>query len=69
MIQDATEKITRNRTSIIIAHRLATIQKADKIIVMEDGKIVEQGNHLQLLAKKGYYSRLYNIQFTQKKAS
>ena len=69
LIQDATEKITRNRTSIIIAHRLATIQKADKIIVMEDGKIVEIGNHRQLLRKKGYYSKLYNIQFVQKKAS
>ncbi len=69
LIQKATEKITKNRTSIIIAHRLATIQKADKIIVMEDGKIVEQGNHKQLLAKKGYYSRLYNIQFIQKIAS
>ena len=69
LIQKATEKITKNRTSIIIAHRLATIQKADKIIVMEDGKIVEQGNHKQLLAKKGYYSRLYNIQFIQKRAS
>ena len=69
LIQDATEKITKNRTSIIIAHRLATIQKADKIIVMEDGKIVEQGNHAELLAKKGYYSKLYNIQFVQKQAS
>jgi subfamily B ATP-binding cassette protein MsbA len=69
LIQDATEKITRNRTSIIIAHRLATIQKADKIIVMEDGKIVEIGNHEQLLRQKGYYSKLYNIQFVQKKAS
>ena len=69
LIQDATDKITKNRTSIIIAHRLATIQKADKIIVMDDGKIVEYGNHMQLLAKKGYYSRLYNIQFVQKKAS
>jgi subfamily B ATP-binding cassette protein MsbA len=69
LIQEATEKITKNRTSIIIAHRLATIQKADKIIVMEDGKIVEQGNHAELLAKKGYYSKLYNIQFVQKKAS
>ncbi len=69
LIQKATEKITKNRTSIIIAHRLATIQKADKIIVMEDGKIVEQGNHKQLLAKKGYYSKLYNIQFIQKRAS
>jgi len=69
LIQDATEKITKNRTSIIIAHRLATIQKADKIIVMEDGQIVEQGNHAELLAKKGYYSKLYNIQFVQKQAS
>ena len=69
LIQDATEKITKNRTSIIIAHRLATIQKADKIIVMEDGRIVEQGTHAQLLAKKGYYSKLYNIQFVQKQAS
>ena len=69
LIQDATEKITKNRTSIIIAHRLATIQKADKIIVMENGKIVEQGSHSELLDKKGYYSKLYNIQFVQKQAS
>jgi len=69
LIQEATEKITKNRTSIIIAHRLATIKKADMIIVMENGKIVEQGTHKELLEKKGYYSRLYNIQFIQKKAS
>ena len=69
LIQSATEKITKGRTSIIIAHRLATIQKADKIIVMEDGKIVEQGSHRELLKRKGYYADLYNIQFLQKKAS
>ena len=69
LIQAATEKITQNRTSFIIAHRLATIKKADKIIVMEDGKIVEFGTHQELLDKKGYYSKLYNIQFSQKKAS
>jgi subfamily B ATP-binding cassette protein MsbA len=69
LIQDATEKITQNRTSIIIAHRLATIQKADKIIVMENGKIVEQGSHDELLDQKGYYSKLYHIQFVQKQAS
>jgi subfamily B ATP-binding cassette protein MsbA len=69
LIQKATVKITQNRTSIIIAHRLATIKKADKIIVMEHGKIVEQGTHKELLAQKGYYSKLYNIQFVQKKAS
>ncbi len=64
MIQKATETITQNRTSIIIAHRLATIVKADKIIVMEKGKIVEQGNHYELLAlEKGYYKNLYDSQF------
>jgi len=62
LIQRATEKITKNRTSIIIAHRLSTIEKADKIIVMENGKIVEEGKHLELLDKNGYYSTLYKAQ-------
>lgn len=62
LIQRATEKITKNRTSIIIAHRLSTIEKADKIIVMEHGKIVEEGKHLELLEKNGYYSTLYKSQ-------
>ncbi|CAM3549228.1 ABC transporter ATP-binding protein [Zobellia roscoffensis] len=63
LIQRATEKITEGRTSIIIAHRLATIKKADKIIVMDAGKIVETGTHKQLLKKGGYYSSLYEAQF------
>ncbi|MDB2606778.1 ABC transporter ATP-binding protein/permease, partial [Zobellia sp.] len=63
LIQKATEKITEGRTSIIIAHRLATIKKADKIIVMDAGKIVETGTHKQLLKKGGYYSNLYEAQF------
>jgi len=62
LIQRATEKITKNRTSIIIAHRLSTIEKADKIIVMEHGKIVEEGKHLDLLDKNGYYATLYKAQ-------
>jgi len=62
LIQRATEKITKNRTSIIIAHRLSTIEKADKIIVMEHGKIVEEGKHMELLSKNGYYSTLYKAQ-------
>ncbi|WP_332023952.1 ABC transporter ATP-binding protein [Kaistella sp.] len=62
LIQRATDKITKNRTSIIIAHRLSTIEKADKIIVMEKGRIVEEGKHLELLDKNGYYSTLYRAQ-------
>lgn len=62
LIQRATEKITKDRTSIIIAHRLSTIEKADKIIVMEHGKIVEEGKHLELLDQNGYYSTLYKAQ-------
>ncbi|MBV7441732.1 ABC transporter ATP-binding protein/permease [Weeksellaceae bacterium TAE3-ERU29] len=65
LIQKATEKITKNRTSIIIAHRLATIQNADKIIVMDSGKIIEIGKHKELLAKDGYYAHLYNAQFVK----
>lgn len=62
LIQRATEKITQNRTSIIIAHRLSTIETADKIIVMDHGKIVETGKHLELLNRNGYYSTLYKAQ-------
>jgi ABC-type multidrug transport system fused ATPase/permease subunit len=62
LIQKATEKITQNRTSIIIAHRLSTIEKANKIIVMDQGKIVEEGTHEELLKKEGYYSSLYKGQ-------
>jgi len=62
LIQRATEKITKNRTSIVIAHRLSTIEKADKIIVMDQGRIVEEGKHLELLDKNGYYSTLYKAQ-------
>ena len=67
MIQRATEKITQNRTSIIIAHRLSTIVKADKIIVMDQGKIVEEGNHEDLLQKGGYYASLYQAQVKKEK--
>ena len=64
LIQDATETITKGRTSIVIAHRLATIQQADKIIVMDSGQIVEIGTHNSLLKKKdGYYKNLYEVQF------
>src|SRR5690606_18034676 len=64
LIQNATYKITKGRTSIVIAHRLATIKKADKIIVMDEGKIVEIGTHQELLQiKDGFYRNLYEVQF------
>ena len=65
LIQEATLKITQGRTSIVIAHRLATIQKADKILVMDRGKIVEMGTHDSLIAEGGYYTQLYEAQFTE----
>jgi ABC-type multidrug transport system fused ATPase/permease subunit len=65
LIQKATETITKGRTSIVIAHRLATIIKADKIIVMDKGRIVEEGTHQELVNKiEGYYKKLYDSQFT-----
>jgi ATP-binding cassette subfamily B multidrug efflux pump len=70
LIQNATDKITRNRTSIVIAHRLATIKKADKIIVMDAGQIVEEGTHQELLKKpNGYYKNLYEVQFMKEEVA
>ncbi|MDD3050875.1 MAG: ABC transporter ATP-binding protein [Candidatus Cloacimonetes bacterium] len=64
LIQDALIKIMKDRTSIIIAHRLSTIQNVDRIIVLHHGEIIEEGNHWQLLEKKGLYYDLYNLQFS-----
>ena len=63
LIKQSINKLTEGRTSIIIAHRLATIQNADKILVMDQGQIVESGTHYDLLDQKGYYSRLFELQF------
>ncbi|MDO5726064.1 MAG: ABC transporter ATP-binding protein [Tissierellia bacterium] len=63
LIQKAMDNLMAGRTSFIIAHRLSTIKDADMILVMKDGDIIEQGNHDELLAKKGFYSELYNSQF------
>ena len=62
-IQAAFSQMMKGRTSFIVAHRLSTIREADVILVMKDGHIVEQGNHDELLAKGGFYAKLYNSQF------
>lgn len=62
-IQSAFNKLMEGRTTFIVAHRLSTIQNADIILVMKEGKVIEQGNHEELLARKGFYAELYNSQF------
>ena len=65
LIQNATLNLLKGRTSFLIAHRLSTIRQADLILVVKDGKIVEQGKHEELLKKGGYYHDLYSKQFQQ----
>jgi ATP-binding cassette subfamily B protein len=65
LIRRALEKLLKNRTALIIAHRLSTVRNADRIIVLDQGRIVEEGTHDQLIAKKGLYARLYHMQFKE----
>jgi ABC-type multidrug transport system fused ATPase/permease subunit len=63
LIQEGLDMVLENRTSVVIAHRLSTIKNADRIIVLRQGKIIEQGNHDSLLAQGGHYAELYNTYF------
>ena len=63
LVQQAMDKLTEGKTSFIIAHRLSTIKNADLILVMQNGNIIEKGNHEELMKKKGFYAELYNSQF------
>jgi len=63
-VQAALDTLMQNRTSIVIAHRLSTIENADRILVMDQGNIVEAGSHAELLAQKGYYTKLYQKEFS-----
>jgi subfamily B ATP-binding cassette protein MsbA len=67
-IQAALDELMKGRTSLIIAHRLSTIEKVDKIVVMQDGQVVEQGNHRDLIAAGGSYAKLYQLQFSSQPA-
>ena len=66
MLQEAMHRVMEGRTSFVIAHRLSTIRSADLILVINDGDIVEQGTHEELMEKQGYYEKLYNSQFADK---
>ncbi len=67
-IQAALEELMKSRTTFVIAHRLSTVEKADRILVMEKGRIVEQGSHHELLEQAGRYSQLYHNQFSELEA-
>jgi ATP-binding cassette subfamily B protein len=63
LVQDALDRLMEGRTTLVIAHRLATVRKADRIVVMDGGRIVEQGTHASLIAADGLYARLARMQF------
>ncbi len=63
LIQRGLDKLMEGRTSFVIAHRLSTVRTLDRILVLENGEIIEEGNHAELMARKGYYYRLYCNQF------
>ena len=63
VVQEAIERLLEDRTVIVIAHRLSTVQRADRIVVLDEGRVVEEGTHETLLAGGGLYRRLYDLQF------
>jgi len=65
LVQEAIDRLLEGRTVFVIAHRLSTIQRADQILVLEGGRIVERGNHETLLEEEGLYRRLYDLQFSK----
>jgi len=68
LVQKALANLMQNKTSIVIAHRLSTIRRADKIVVMEKGRIIETGTHAELIERDGRYRRLYELQFAEEES-
>ena len=64
-MQEALDRLSADRTTIVIAHRLSTIRRADKIVVMQDGRVIDEGRHDELLARGGVYARLHELQFSE----
>jgi subfamily B ATP-binding cassette protein MsbA len=69
LVQDALRTLTRQRTALVIAHRLSTVERADRILVLEHGRVAEAGTHTELLAKNGLYANLYHLQFRDDEAT
>ncbi|OPB32230.1 ATP-binding cassette, subfamily B [Bartonella sp. AR 15-3] len=69
LVQKALDELMKNRTTLVIAHRLATVLKADRILVMDQGSIIEEGTHAQLIKQNGIYARLAKLQFSSEQTS
>ena len=69
LVQDALQRLMPDRTTLVIAHRLSTIEHADQVLVLDQGRVVEQGNHAELMAANGVYAHLHGMQFRERRGA